>query len=99
MVNNPLNKLIRPYFLGGLALGGWTPMIRIILTDTFDGRNPAPVEKKHYNCTYTVNSGIFSISTGAGFLPSTVSYFSSSTHHFFSPKEPNKVCQVCTVES
>ena len=38
-------------FLGGVGIGGGVdPLIRIILTDTFDGRNPARVEKKRYNC-------------------------------------------------
>ena len=38
------------------------------IDDTVDGRNPAPT----WDVRNPVNNGIFTISTGAGFLPSTV---------------------------
>jgi len=49
-------------------------------TNTVDGRNPALTGI--YKTLY-INNGIFTISTGAGFLPSTVSFNIQSTKTIF----------------
>ena len=57
--------------LGGNCISLYSSTDAVYLCDTVDGKNPAPPGM--YKTFCSINNGINCLSTGAGFLPSTVS--------------------------